>query len=186
MTQEWLDAKTATRFRFPRAPKQAEGEESVQDDTRDTEAKDGAEADDGAEEDGAEEDGAHEEEEEADVGAELSQESGDDAEVEKAAGLFASIRKEAKDAQEVARRWEEELEAYEAQRSHAAGNAAVMHVKGASGVVEAVAEDACTRASVSGCRAGTRRITAGAAGGRVCTRGWRYGAAAETSGQHET
>lgn len=159
VTQEWLDAKTATRFRFPRAPKQAEGEESVQDDTRDTEAKDGAEADDGAEEDGADE-----EEEEADVGAELSQESGDDAEVEKAAGLFASIRKEAKDAQEVARRWEEELEAYEAQRSHAAGNAAVMHVKGASGVVEAVAEDACTRASGDWMHGQTKKSEGGSDG----------------------
>lgn len=144
MTQEWLDTKTATRFRFPRAPKQAEGEQSVQEDTCDSEAKDDAEADDGAEEDGAEEDGAHEEEEEADVEGELSQEFGDDAEVEKAAGLFASIRKEAKDSHEVARRWEEELEAYEARRAHAAGDAAV---KGASGVAAAVAGDARTRAS---------------------------------------
>ena len=138
MTQEWLDTKTATRFRFPRAPKQAEGEQSVQEDTCDSEAKDDAEV-----EDGAEEDGAHEEEEEADVEGELSQECGDDAEVEKAAGLFASIRKEAKDSHEVARRWEEELEAYEARRAHAAGDAAV---KGASGVAAAVAGDARTRA----------------------------------------
>ena len=144
MTQEWLDTKTATRFRFPRAPKQAEGEQSVQEDTCDSEAKDDAEADDGAEEDGAEENGPHEEEEEADVEGELSQEFGDDAEVEKAAGLFASIRKEAKDSHEVARRWEEELEAYEARRAHAAGDAAV---KGASGVAAAVAGDARTRVS---------------------------------------
>ena len=144
MTQEWLDTKTVTRFRFPRAPKQAEGEQSVQEDTCDSEAKDDAEADDGAEEDGAEENGPHEEEEEADVEGELSQEFGDDDEVEKAAGLFASIRKEAKDSHQVARRWEEELEAYEARRAHAAGDAAV---KGASGVAAAVAGDARTRVS---------------------------------------